>query len=192
MAEPSPAALNSRALRSLAQREHSRAELRRKLLRYACDAVAHAAHAAHAARAGAAAGDLAGDVAGTEPAGGLDRASLDAQVEQVLDQLTAAGLISEERVAEAVVNAKSARYGGRRLRQILQAKGLDGDLVEQTLAAARATEFERALAVWRRRFAEPPTDAREQARQSRFLAARGFEGDVIRRLLRPRDDDPVR
>ncbi|HNL42437.1 MAG TPA: RecX family transcriptional regulator, partial [Ottowia sp.] len=47
----------------------------------------------------------------------------------------------------------------------------------------QGSEFDRALAVWRRRFAAPPGDAGERARQLRFLAGRGFSAEVAWRVL---------
>jgi regulatory protein len=38
--------------------------------------------------------------------------------------------------------------------------------------------------VWAGRFAAPPADAREWARQARFLQGRGFASETIRRLLK--------
>jgi len=58
-----------------------------------------------------------------------------------------------------------------------------------TLKQVRSTELERAREIWRRRFGAPAADASERARQIRFLAGRGFEGDVIRRIVRAPDDD---
>jgi regulatory protein len=54
------------------------------------------------------------------------------------------------------------------------------DDLAQTL---RSTELDRARALWQRRFGTPAQDVREQARQMRFLASRGFSGNVIRRVL---------
>jgi regulatory protein len=112
-----------------------------------------------------------------------------AQIAQALDELAAAGLQSEARVADAVLRVQGARFGSHKLRQTLQAKGLDGDLISRTLALGRASEFERAAEVWRRKFGKPPADAAERARQQRFLAARGFGGDVIRRVVQGGGDD---
>jgi len=36
--------------------------------------------------------------------------------------------------------------------------------------------------VWLKKFGGPASDAHERARQMRFLAARGFSGEVIRRV----------
>lgn len=142
--------VKGRALRYLAQREHSRRELERKLARHVAD---------------------------------LPEASAQAQIAAALDELAAKGLLSEDRAAESVLRSQGQRYGARRLKQTLQDKGLPAELVAQTLQQARATELERAQEVWRRRFGQPPADAAERARQMRFLAGRGFEGEVIRRVV---------
>jgi regulatory protein len=111
--------------------------------------------------------------------------SLDA----ALDDLQAKGFISEKRVVESVLNRRSGKLGAQRIRQELQAKGLDPQLVSHAVAELRTTEQARAQAVWEKRFAAPPQDAQEAARQMRFLAARGFGGEVIRRVVRGCADD---
>ena len=148
--------VKGRVLRYLAQREHSRAELERKLARHVQD---------------------------------TDEASAQQQIAQALDQLAAAGLLSEARAAESVLASQGQRFGSRRLKQVMQAKGLDAQLVSATLQQARLTELDRAREVWRRRFGTAPADAGERARQQRFMAGRGFDGDVIRRVVQGSDDD---
>ena len=61
--------------------------------------------------------------------------------------------------------------------------------VSAALMGLKATEHERALAVWRKKFGVPPVDAQAAAKQMRFLAARGFGGDVIRRVVGGTNDD---
>lgn len=102
----------------------------------------------------------------------------------VLDQLQALGLIDERRVAESLVHRRAPRLGTQRLVRELRAKGLSDELVRATAASLHATEFERAQAVWRQRFGTPPATPQERARQMRFLATRGFDGGVARRVLR--------
>ena len=113
-----------------------------------------------------------------------------AQLTAALDDLAGKGLLSEARTAESVLNCQGRRYGVRRLKQALLSKGLAPELVASTLKTARGTELERAREVWRRRFGEPATNAAERARQMRFLAGRGFEGEVIRRVVRGTEDEP--
>jgi len=118
-----------------------------------------------------------------------EAASAQAQIALALDQLAAADLLSEARAAESVLNSQGRRYGSRRLKQVLLLKGLEPDLISATLQQAKGTELARAREVWRRRFGEPPADAAERARQMRFMAGRGFDGDVIRRVVQGGDGD---
>lgn len=119
----------------------------------------------------------------------LPDASAQQQIAAALDDLAAKDLLSEARAAASVLNGQGRRYGSRRLRQTLQSKGLDAELVAHTLAQAGETELDRAREVWRRRFGEPAADASGRARQMRFMAGRGFTGDVIRRAMQPAEDD---
>ena len=110
------------------------------------------------------------------------------QLKTALDELQSRGFIDEQRVVESVVHRRAGRLGAGRIRQELQAKGLDAERVAIAVASLQATEVERARAVWRKKFGELPVDAAQRARQARFLAARGFGGEVIRRVLRMEDD----
>ncbi len=140
--------LKGRALRLLGGREHSRAELERKL-------------APHEQEPG--------------------------QLQRVLDELQAKGFISEQRVVESVLHRRAGKLGAGRIRHELQEKGISGELVARAVQQLRSTELDRAREVWRRRFGAAPQDVAERARQTRFLAARGFGGDVIRRVLAGED-----
>ena len=105
----------------------------------------------------------------------------------LLDYLQAQGFIDEARVLESVLHQKAARMGALRLRQQLRAKGLEAEAVEQALAELQqrpeGSEHERAQALWQQRFGQAATEPRERLRQMRFLAARGFSADVIRRIV---------
>jgi len=135
--------LRQRAIALLARREHSRAELARKL-------------AAH----------------GTPE-----------EIETVLSQLEDQGLLSDARAAAALVRAQGARFGAARLRQNLRQRGIGSELAEAQVAEA-GDELERARGVWAKKFGELPADAREWARQARFLQGRGFSAEVIRKVLK--------
>ncbi|MDP3519194.1 MAG: recombination regulator RecX [Hydrogenophaga sp.] len=145
--EPS---LKGRAMRLLAAREHSRAELERKLQ-------------AHEAEPG--------------------------QLAAALDELQAKGFINEARVVQSVVHRRAERLGTQRVRAELNAKGLPPELVAEAVDDLRATEESRAREVWRRKFGQPASDPRERAKQMRFLAARGFSSEAIRRVVQDADED---
>jgi regulatory protein len=111
------------------------------------------------------------------------------QLRRVLDELQAKGFIDHQRVADSVLHRRAAKLGAARIRQELQGKGLEPELVAHALAGIRASELQRASEVWRRKFARPPADAAERGKQSRFLTARGFAPEVVRRVIEGRSDD---
>ena len=170
-----PLSLKARAVGLLAQREHSRAELRRKLLRIEQQRLRLAA-----ARAD---GESGGPAAEDEP----DAEAGEAAVDALLDALAADGYLNETRFVESRLHLRAGRFGTQRIQQELAQHGLRLDAEQQD--ALRTTELERAREVWLKRFGpEPATEPAEQARQTRFLLARGFAGDVVRRVLRRNKD----
>ncbi len=195
--------IKGRALRYLSQREHSRQELERKLRRHVQnearrrqrDGGGPAAESGADVDAdgdgdgdGASHGDANANADAVSRAGALDVDKALREIAPALDELAAAGLLSDERAAASVLHSQGARYGVRRLKQTLQQRGHEPELVTATLQQARITELARAQQVWRRRYGTPPADAAERARQVRFLMGRGFEGDVIRRVIQGGDD----
>ena len=101
-----------------------------------------------------------------------------------LDELAAKDFISEARVVQSVVHQRAPRMGALRVRQELQHKGIAPEAIAEAVAGLQASEISRAFEVWRRRFEAPPQDAKERARQMRFLMARGFSGAVVAKVLR--------
>jgi regulatory protein len=91
-------------------------------------------------------------------------------------------------VVESVLHRRSAKLGALRIKQELQSKGLAPQAVAQALDALRGSELERAREVWRKKFGQAPVDAAQRGKQMRFLAARGFGGDTIRRVVSASDD----
>ncbi|QDX81919.1 recombination regulator RecX [Denitratisoma sp. DHT3] len=137
--------LKPRAIRLLARREHSRAELARKL----------------------------------SPHGSPE------EVDTVLTELQNANLLSDARFADSYLRSQGARLGAAKLRQTLRGKGVAEETIAARLAAADLPdELERVRTLWARKFGSAPTDAREWARQARFLQSRGFGTDVIRKVLK--------
>lgn len=186
-------ALKRRAIALLARREHSRAELTRKLLT--------PAPVRRRRRAGGRAGGQ-GDYQGapvsddafdgksgswgrvpsfdsTEGDNPAPRAPSPELVESVLDELEGMKLLSDRRMAESLVRNGAERFGRARLSQDLQRKGLDESLISNVLQPLAEDEKSRAQAVWQRRFGKPPTSLKEKARQYRFLVGRGFAPGIV-------------
>lgn len=139
-----------RAMQYLARREHSRAELRAKLLR------------------------------------GAESAEEDG-LDVVLDQLAERGWLSDQRAAEQTVQIKRTRFGTQRIVHELRQKGIPEGIISGALPELKEGELAVAREVWRKKFGEIPRDAKEKARQVRFLQSRGFSLDVIFSLLRLTD-----
>lgn len=110
---------------------------------------------------------------------------------QALDELQAKDFINAQRVVDSVVHRRSPKLGTQRIRQELQAKGLEPEVVAEAVAQLRTTELDRAREVWRKKFGSPGADAAERAKQMRFLAARGFGGDAIRKIVAGGSDADV-
>lgn len=108
---------------------------------------------------------------------------------KALDELQAKDFINEQRVVDSVVHRRSPKLGAQRIRQELQAKGLEPEAVAEAVAQLRTTEVDRAREVWRKKFGSAPADAAERAKQMRFLATRGFGGDAIRKVVSGADED---
>jgi len=143
--------LRERALRLLARREHSRAELARKLSAHTEDA---------------------------------------AEIEAVLDDCERRGWLSERRVVEQLVHAKRSRYGARRIERDLVAKGVSDDAVAAALSDLKGSELDAAREVWRRKFSgRVPRTPSERAKQARFMQGRGFDMEVILKVIKGLGDE---
>jgi regulatory protein len=169
-----PLSLKGRAIALLAQREHSEPELRRKLQRWArAEAAAAATRAASGARELAPEDEPDADEAASQQA---------ARIDELIAWLRAHDYLSEARFVDSRVHARAARYGNLRIRQELAQHGLA--VPAEAAQSLKDNELERAAAVWRRKFGRPGETPAERARQARFLAARGFSGEVVARVMR--------
>lgn len=114
------------------------------------------------------------------------------ELARVLDELAAKGFINEARVVESVIHRRAGRLGAGRVMQELRGKGIGAEALAEAEEGLRATEFERAYEVWRKKFGATAgnlLEPAERARQMRFLAARGFSAEVVRRVMRSDSDD---
>jgi len=109
---------------------------------------------------------------------------LSPDLDALLDDLTARGWLSDARAATQLLHAKRSRYGTQRITHELRRKGIAEELISAALPALKDSELDVARDVWQRKFGTLPQDAKEKARQMRFLQSRGFAMDVIFRLLR--------
>jgi len=107
-----------------------------------------------------------------------------AELDALLDDLTARGWLSDARAATQLVHAKRSRFGTQRIAHELRQKGIDESLIAETLPQLKENELDAARNVWQKKFGTIPTDAKEKAKQIRFLQSRGFSLGTISSVLR--------
>lgn len=192
-----PPSLRAQALALLARREYSRSELRTRLLAHAAKlARQQAAQTSAPTRSQTHTDDSDNDEVDADAVEDATTittrtrrrapdATMQQAVDEVLDWLAAQRLQSDTRYAEARLHQRAASHGAQRIAHELAQHGVA--LNDDAATALRASEFERALALWQRRFGpEPAADARERARQGNHLLRRGFATDVVQRVIQGR------
>lgn len=162
-----PLSLKIRALQWLAQREHSQAELRTRLLRLAQAPGRDTAEATQASQASQASQAIS-------------------EVEPLLTWLAERGYLSDQRFVDSRVQVRSQRFGNLRIEAELRRHGLALD--PNARAQLQGSELERARALWQRKYGAPAADLAGRLRQMRFLAGRGFSLAVVRQVVQGSGD----
>lgn len=107
-----------------------------------------------------------------------------ADAREALAECQRLDLQSDARYASSFCRLRMRQgYGPLRIRQELQQKKLDSDLIEQVLAEVKEHWFPHALEVWHKKGASP-LDFIEQQKRQRFLLYRGFPADIIALVIR--------
>ena len=109
-------------------------------------------------------------------------------VAALLDDLERRGWLSDARALEQIVRIRSSRFGTQRIAHELRQKGISDELISAAIPQMKESELDAARTVWQRKFATPPQDQKEKARQVRFLQSRGFSMDVIFKVMRIEDE----
>ncbi len=112
-------------------------------------------------------------------------------IEAALDRLTEEGLLSESRYLESFVSYRArSGYGPSRIREELGQRGLQRADIELALKECGIDWREKLEETWQRKFSgQLPIDARERAKQGRFLMYRGYSPEMVGRLLSGRSLD---
>ena len=119
--------------------------------------------------------------------GGNAAAILDAVVKRLREH----GYLDDAAYAEtyARLRHENEKFGARRVRQDLRQKGLNSELVKQTIDARYGTSNEEALArahLERKRIKKPENE-KETARVMRRMVTAGFSTPTIYKILRQWD-----
>ena len=106
-------------------------------------------------------------------------------IDGILDELEAGNYLSDQRFAEMFVRSRISRgQGPQKIQHELSQRGINSTLIEQSIQLADPDWLELAKQQREKRFGvEFPPNFKEQAKQSRFLAGRGFFSDTIRDIF---------
>lgn len=110
------------------------------------------------------------------------------ELESLLDDFEAKGWLSEQRFVDALVQTRRPRFGSVKVLHELKAKGVSENGLARAREALAESEVSAACTVWQKKFGEKPVSMSERAKQARFLGARGFSADVVRKVLGESDD----
>lgn len=106
------------------------------------------------------------------------------ELDQLIHTLLQKDLLNNQRAAESYLRVKAPQMGRLRLQHLLRERGLDQEHIEWAFSQLEQSEQERAWGVWSKRFGQAPLTAAEEAKQIRFLSARGFSYDTIIQIIK--------
>jgi regulatory protein len=125
-----------------------------------------------------------------EVRGQLERKGVsEAHREAAITTLAEQGFLDDDRYARLFVTDKREleQWGNDRIRRGLLTRGVDRELVDAVLNETPAgdepdeqheTELDRAVALLRRRFPDPPEDRRQRERALGVLLRKGYESEL--------------
>jgi regulatory protein len=109
--------------------------------------------------------------------GGIDPPTVDEAIGVLIDQ----GMLDDARFVRLFAEDKREleQWGSERIRRTLLERGIDRELIDETLDAEPAeSELDRALALLRRRFAVAPRDRRERDRALGVMLRKGYDTEL--------------
>ena len=107
----------------------------------------------------------------------------------ILEDFKTRGWLSDARFTEQIVHARSHKFGSAKIANELREKGVSQDLISDAIEKVKEKELDNAKEIWRKKFKKSPDSRDEWARQARFLQSRGFDFDVIKRVLNQKELD---
>ena len=115
----------------------------------------------------------------------LDKGYDPSVIADLIERLSSEKLVDDRRYVESFISYRAARgQGPHRLRADLRKIGLQGEIVEQGLAAYGGDWIADLRRARQKKFgAQLPTHYADKQRQARFLGYRGFTGAQIRLAL---------
>lgn len=164
-----PKSLRQRALDYLGKREYSYMELAQKLSKYAKQADVDSGE------------EFENKFTKEKFAEETEKKS--DEITEILDDFKARGWLSDKRFTEMLVHARKTKFGSARVANELREKGVADELIASAIAEVKLTELDNARNVWQKKYKASAETREEWAKQARFLQSRGFDFDVIKKVL---------
>lgn len=174
------AALLSRAMRLLSQRDHSESELRRKLAEQPFSVRLQAAQKRR---------DPPENPSSENPS--LEDREINPEwIEQVIEYCYQHDWLDDTRFALSYLRSRSRKgYGVQRIRSELMQKGVEKEIVSTALETCELDWCKLAKEVAERKFGDSlPTEWHEKAKVQRYLLYRGFFQEEIQSIYRDFDE----
>jgi regulatory protein len=110
--------------------------------------------------------------------------SLLGEIDQLMDFLEGRGYVSDERAAESILRAYQEKCGVNKIRQVMQAKKINENVVADVLKKLRSNEYELLRALFNKRYPVPPSTLEERARCMRYFQNRGYTWESVQQVLK--------
>jgi len=175
--------LKAQALALLARRDYSREELARKLSAHACRVQTRASHPT------AGKTDEYPDEGSAEDASQIAEHTT-AEITALLDELERENWLSNSRFAQSFSRRRGNGRGTALVLHDLRQHKLDETDMQAVREQLQATEVQRARQAWEKKFGQAPANAKDWARQARFMMSRGFSASTFKQVLAEFKDSP--
>ncbi len=110
-----------------------------------------------------------------------------AEVDAALARVTELGYLNDRAFARSQAEALLARFGPRAVEVKLVGLGVHPELAAESVATLRADEPALARSILAKRFGPGPFEGKAAARAARFLLGRGFDEDLVEKLVGVRE-----
>ncbi|ORM66537.1 recombination regulator RecX [Pantoea rodasii] len=111
-------------------------------------------------------------------------------LEKVLDWCQESGWLNDQRFTERFIQSRARKgYGSQRVRMELQQKGISRDEINQAMMETEVDWSQSAADLAKRKFGDPlPQTWAEKSKVQRFLMSKGFMMEDIQAVFRNIDD----
>ncbi len=106
-------------------------------------------------------------------------------VDKLLDELEEKDYLNEQRFAESFVRYRTSRgQGSVKISSELYIRGINKNLISQTLETAQINWFDKAVEQMEKKFGKTKSvDFKEKCKRMRFLSSRGFTSEIIHSIV---------